>query len=61
MPGMGDVIPAPVSPLSTLHAGGARVPLGGVSEVAGRCRAGGKSWQPGLPGLPALWLATNGE
>lgn len=61
VPGMADMVPVPVSPLSTLRAGGERVPLDGVSKVARRCHAGGKSWQWGLPGLPTLQLATNRE
>ena len=61
MPGMGDVVPVPVSPLSTLRASGERVPLDGASKVAGRCHARGESWQRGLPGLPTLRLATNRE
>lgn len=61
VPGMGDVVPMLMSPLSTLRAGGERVPLDEVRKVAGRCHAGGESWQPGLPGLPMLWLVTNWE
>ena len=59
MPGMGDLVP--VSLLSTLRPSGEGVPLDGASKVAGRCHTRGESWQPGLPGLPVLQLATNRE
>lgn len=60
-PGVGAVVPVPVSLLGTVHGGGEKVPLDGASKVARRCHAGGKSWQRGLLGLPAVWLATNRE
>jgi len=48
---LGDAVPMPVPPLSSLHAGGQPVPLDGASKVAGGRRAGGESWQPGRLGL----------
>lgn len=61
MPGRGTVVPVPVSPLSPRYISGEQVPLDGVSKVAKRRRAGGKSWPRGLPGLPVLRLTTNRE